>query len=70
MKRYKQYRLKPFLIGGVTLGCIGGFWGFASSTTLQGALTGFFVGGWVFMEFSILIAAADFDKTENNEKDS
>jgi len=69
MKRYKKYRLKPFLIGGIVFGCIGGLFGGASSATLQGAITGFFVGGWIFMELSILIAAADFSENENNETD-
>jgi hypothetical protein len=58
------------LIGGITFGCIGGLFGGASSATLEGAITGFFIGGWVFMEVSLLVSAVDVNKNENNEIDS
>jgi len=63
----KQSRLRYFLIGGLIIGLIGALFGLAFKATVQGAVLGFLVGGWFFMEVSVWLLATDHDKSNENE---
>jgi len=63
----KRNRLRFFIIGGLFLGVIGALFGLAFKATVQGAVLGFFFGGWLFMEISVWLLAADQDKSNENE---
>lgn len=66
-KTSKPSKLKSFLIGGIVFSIFGALFGLAVKASFEGAIMGFFIGGWLSIEISMIIFAADYDKRENNK---
>ena len=49
------------------LSIVGALFGLAVKASFEGAVIGFFAGGWISMEISMLIFASGYDEKENNE---
>ena len=62
-KNVAEQRFKLFFIGAFWLSIFGALLGFAVSMTVVGAISGFFVGGWLTMEIGMLIYAANYEES-------
>jgi hypothetical protein len=61
-KPSKAIKLRSFLIGGIVFSAVGAMFGIAVKASIAGAIMGFFVGGWVSIELSMIIFAAEHEK--------